>query len=395
MTSGPSQHGGRRRRVLVMCGAFEPGFRGGGPIRSVANIVDTAPADVDIWLVTSDRDLGSRKPYPGLSGTSVRRGRARVFYVNTRRPAHWLRLWRELRTAPFDLLYVNSLFEPVFTVLPIVASRMHLIRAEAILVAPRGELSAGALSLKALKKRLFLIYWGRLLRHSAVLWHASADLEAREIRAVFPWADVEVTPNLVALSDEPIRVPEVHDGPMRLVFIGRISPMKNLTFALEALRTLSHPADFDIYGPVEDRRYWSRCRAIINRMPTNVRVRFHGELRHDEVRSTFACYDAFVFPTRGENFGHVIAESLSASCPVICSDQTPWTEVLTAGGGVVVPMMTATDLGAVLDRYAAMQPDERLRAREAAGAAYRSWRKATSGTNVLDRARFAALSGRR
>ena len=34
--------------------------------------------------------------------------------------------------------------------------------------------------------------------------------------------------------------------------------------------------------------------------------------------------DLFVFPTLGENFGHVIFESLEASTPVLVSDQTPW-----------------------------------------------------------------------
>jgi glycosyltransferase involved in cell wall biosynthesis len=46
------------------------------------------------------------------------------------------------------------------------------------------------------------------------------------------------------------------------------------------------------------------------------------------VREVFSRYDAFVLPTLGENVGHVIAESLSASCPVICSDETPWTDLL-------------------------------------------------------------------
>jgi hypothetical protein len=68
-------------RVLVTCGVFKPGSRGGGPIRSVANVVDTAPNDVDIMLVTRDRDLGSSEPYGGLSGQCVPRGRARVFYL--------------------------------------------------------------------------------------------------------------------------------------------------------------------------------------------------------------------------------------------------------------------------------------------------------------------------
>jgi len=38
----------------------------------------------------------------------------------------------------------------------------------------------------------------------------------------------------------------------------------------------------------------------------------------------FSKYDLFFFPTRGENYGHVIAESLSVGTSVLTSDQTPW-----------------------------------------------------------------------
>src|SRR4030081_1819536 len=101
-------------RVLATCGFFEPGFRGGGPVRAVAHIVDTVSEHVDLTLVTRDRDLGSPEPYPGLAGSWVDRGRSRVFYLDIGNVAQWWRLWRELRATPFDLLYVNSLWAPAY-----------------------------------------------------------------------------------------------------------------------------------------------------------------------------------------------------------------------------------------------------------------------------------------
>jgi glycosyltransferase involved in cell wall biosynthesis len=44
----------------------------------------------------------------------------------------------------------------------------------------------------------------------------------------------------------------------------------------------------------------------------------------DDVPGTFAQYDLFAFPSRGENFGHVVLESLSVGTPVLVSDRTPW-----------------------------------------------------------------------
>jgi glycosyltransferase involved in cell wall biosynthesis len=371
-------------RVLMTSQVFEPGFRGGGPVRSIARIVDTVSDRIGVALVTRDRDHGAATPYDGLSGRWLRRGGANVYYLGTRSVRQWLRLLRELRRQRFDLLYVNSLWAPMFTILPVLAVRAGVINADRVLIAPRGELSPGALALKGTKKRLFLRWWGAVLRDMAVVWHASTPMEAGDIRSVCPWAAVEVNGNQTALPAEPRSPDTVNTGPIRLVFISRITAKKNLDLALCALSRVVSPFVFDIYGPVEDERYWAECRSIIRDMPPNARVTYHGEVHPDEVRETFAGYDAFVFPTRGENFGHVIAESLSVSCPVVCSTETPWTGLLAAGGGTVVRDLSVNGLRMALQRLAAEAPLERARRRIAAGEAFRRWRSDAPDVNILD-----------
>jgi glycosyltransferase involved in cell wall biosynthesis len=292
-------------------------------------------------------------------------------------------------------LYVNSLWNPVFTIIPIVAARLGIIRARKVLIAPRGELTPGALSLKNKKKRLFLKWWGPFLKSMDVTWHASSDNEVSQIRAVVPWAHVEVSRVQTSLPFEPLAATAANGGCARLVFIGRISPMKNLDLILSTLQNLSKPVELDIYGPLEDVDYWSKCRSFIRQVPSFVQVKYRGELAPSEVRRTFSDYDAFIFPTLGENFGHVIAESLSASCPVVCSDRTPWTSLLERGGGAIVRDLTAVGLGKALERIAAMSPSDRLQARQTAGMAYRSWRKGAVGPNILEQARRSEWSSRR
>lgn len=374
-------------RVLVTCGAFEPGYRAGGPIRSVARIVDTVPDDIEILLVTSDRDAGDTEPYPGLSGRWVTRGRVRIFYLDTGRIRQWLRLWRDLRAAPADLLYVNSLLAPTFSLLPILAAATRLIGARKILIAPRGELSPGALALKSGKKRTFLKLWVPLLRRLNTAWHASTVMEQADIEKLCPAARVETVGNQTALPDEPHSVDAAVPGPARMVFISRISPKKNLDLLLAALRNVSQPVELDIYGPLEDAAYWKHCEALIADHPAHVRAVYRGELLPTAVRETFSRYDLFAFPTKGENFGHVIAESLSASCPVLCSNQTPWTETLDNGGGLVVDELTEVTLTKELARVAGMSPAERLAMRRGAGEAYRRWRASLIEENILVRVR--------
>ena len=134
-------------------------------------------------------------------------------------------------------------------------------------------------------------------------------------------------------------LPRTHDSDvLQAVFVSRISPMKNLLAVGQALRLCRERVHLTIGGPAEDTAYWQRCQDDLRVVPSNVTVDYVGEVPAKDVRSMFARSDVFVFPTRGENFGHVVAESLSASCPVVCGVGTPWEEeVLAAGGRLVRP----------------------------------------------------------
>jgi glycosyltransferase involved in cell wall biosynthesis len=283
-------------------------------------------------------------------------------------------------------MYVNSLWEPYFSLLPLILSVLRILPVQAVLLAPRGELSVGALSLKTRKKRWFLRAWRPLLSHMNLTWHASSEMEASEIRAAFPSANTRICIG----NDFPVaalaaaEAAQLHHGLPKFVYIGRISAKKNLHVAIDALAMVPTPATFDIYGPLEDRKYWSTCERKIAALPDHISVTYCGELAPNQVVSAFGLYDAFVFPTLGENFGHVIAESLASSCPVICSDQTPWTPVLEAGGGQVVRDLTPAALGAVLTQWAAMSAAEIAVARDAARAAFLAWFGQQDCSNVLD-----------
>lgn len=372
-------------RVVVTCPTFEPGFRGGGPVKSVAQIIDSAPSDLDVVLITSDRDLGASDPYPALSGRWVRRATASVFYLSRRSPAQWARLIVALRRRPIKLLYVNSLWEPYFSVAPIALSVLGIIPAKLLLIAPRGELSQAALAIKARKKRWFLRFWRPVLGRANLAWHASTESEASDISACFPGSNIIVCSDRARIVTVASAHSEADQGrPTRFISIGRISPIKNLHVAIEALASLSNLVTFDIFGPIEDEKYWAECQRKIAVLPASVSVGYRGELNPSDVADTFARYDAFVFPTLSENFGHVVAESLAAACPVICSDRTPWTAVLADGGGQVIASPTSATLGPVLKKWANMSRRELVESSRAAHDAFLRWSSELDESHILD-----------
>ena len=143
------------------------------------------------------------------------------------------------------------------------------------------------------------------------------------------------------------------------MFLSRIAPKKNLMYGLKVVdRITAGRVMFDIFGPVEDRRYWMECERWI-RSTTNPRVqhRYRGELPHGQVHPVLARYDLMLFPTLGENFGHIVPEALAAGCPVVVSDQTPWDEIGRAGAGWVIPLDSPQDWLAAIQEI--VDADER------------------------------------
>ncbi len=358
-SSGPPRDG--RWRVVVLTPYYLPGYRGGGPIRSLANLIESLGDDFDFLVVTSDRDAGQKRAHENIVRRRWQRvGKATVFYIPSRR-ATVVQIARLLRATPHDAIYLNSLFAPSFTVGVLLLRRVGIVPSAPLVLAPRGELTPGALVHKARKKTMWMRVARRLGLYDGVLWQSTNPSESDEIRAHFgAHQRVHLAPNL---SEHPprswteFRVPKTA-GRVRMVFLSRLTRKKNLSGALEILSRVRGRAGLDVYGPLEDRDYWEECRALITRLASNLTVQYCGELRHDQVVPRIAGYDALFLPTLGENFGHVIFESLAAGTPVLISDRTPWRDLARLGVGWDLPLEEPEGFASVIERLVAMSDAE-------------------------------------
>ena len=61
---------------------------------------------------------------------------------------------------------------------------------------------------------------------------------------------------------------------------------------------------------------------------------YHGEIAPDFVAEVLAQQHVFIMPSKSENFGHAIAESLSVGKPVITSNNTPWNNLEQNNAGI-------------------------------------------------------------
>lgn len=384
-----------RINILCVTDYYLPGFKGGGPIRTLANLRELLADEVEFAVFTRDRDLGSGAPYSGIkANTWLKTGSGPVFYAD---PASFNArgLKRAMEGQQFNVLYLNSFFGFRSSIESCFAFRNSAIP---ILLAPRGEFSEGALAIKKLKKQAFLTLARSLGLYRNVHWHASTALEAQDILRQFPEASGRIhlaaDPVVVGPEAKASTMPK-RPGHLRMAFISRISPMKNLDGLLRTLAAVRCPVELGIYGPVEDEAHWQICRELIGALPPNINAVFHGPIAPDEVSATFARHDLFAFPTHGENFGHVIFESLRAGTPVLISNQTPW-QPSPSGAVTVLPLDDQEAWRQAIENAASLDAAEQEN-RRAATLDYARNYAANSDTKIhnLEMFRAVAANGRR
>lgn len=328
--------------ILVITPYFLPGYNGGGPIRSIQGLVQELDKDFLFRIITSDRDLGSLSPYSEIEadrwietyGAIVRYCSPRRLTVSSMSDA--------IRGVKHDILYLNSFFSPQFSIAPLLARRLGGIPAAPTILAPRGEFSRGALAIKSLKKRSYIAAGKALRLFDDLHWHASTEYELDDIRSAMKvsTSSISIATNLAPTSGHSAsqHISRTQGSPLRVLFLSRISPKKNLDFALNVLAGLEHPINFTIAGPEEDAAYSLHCHNIARGLPKHIIVNWIGSVPPHDVSNVMASNDLFFLPTQGENFCHVVIEALASGTPVLLSDTTPWRKLGELGIGHDLPL---------------------------------------------------------
>ncbi|UXH77637.1 glycosyltransferase family 4 protein [Roseateles amylovorans] len=353
--------------VLIFVPNYFPGYMSGGIARTVLNTVEWLGDEFSFLIVTRDRDLGSDQPYDLPRGKWVPMGRSHVRYLAPDELG--LSALADLvNGTPHDILHLNSFFDPIFTIKLLLLMRLGRIQPRRVVMSPRGEFVEGPLRIKYPKKKLYIElsrlagFYGRNMR-----WHASSPHEAQGIVKAMRLPGERVR----SAIDLPIRdaAAFASESPpqsrLRVVFLSRLTREKNLDGALRILQRVRSEIDFDIIGPQEDPAYWSECDALLKQLPLQVHARYLGPVAPEEVFQCLAGYDVFLFPSHGENYGHVIAESIAVGTRVLISQNTPWRDLATDGVGWDLALADPDAFARVLDELADQPPEARAAVRPA------------------------------
>jgi len=200
-----------------------------------------------------------------------------------------------------------------------------------LVVSPRGTISDWALGFHGFRKRVF---W-RLLQGPAVrgaaCFHATCESEYKDIRKLGLVQPICILPNGI---DVPPLLRPPTSGRRRLLFLGRIHPMKGVTTLLHAWRAIQHRfRDWELHvvGP-DDNGHLADVRALVGALKLD-RLVLSAPLYGTDKLNAYRAADLFVLPTYSENFGMTVAEALAAGTPAVVTVGAPWSRLPDEGAG--------------------------------------------------------------
>jgi glycosyltransferase involved in cell wall biosynthesis len=148
--------------------------------------------------------------------------------------------------------------------------------------------------------------------------------------------------NLGDFSRQPGRVRE-KGRPLRLLFVGAMTPLKGLHYLLGAFAKLGGDTELWLVGVLPSDPVLGRM--IEDCADLTGRVRVIGPVPQARLKGIYNECDLFVLPSLSDGWGMVVSQALACGLPVVVSDMTGAKELVVPGSnGHVVRTGDADDL---------------------------------------------------
>jgi glycosyltransferase involved in cell wall biosynthesis len=186
----------------------------------------------------------------------------------------------------------------------------------------------------------------RMIRQSRAVVAASPG-EVRDLQEIVPSNKLVYRPNGIDVdkfknlsSGDQLRIRWNLSPHERVVlFIGRISPIKNLEQLILAFAEASIPKTrLVLVGPSLEEKYIQRLRSVVSTKQLQRRATFAGPLYEEEQRAALGLADLFVLPSLNESFGNAAGEAVAAGVPVLLTNTCGIAHLIDGRAGLAVPL---------------------------------------------------------
>ena len=145
-----------KKNIAVLIDWYLPGNKAGGPVKSVYSMLNVLKDEFNFFVITTNHDLGSATPYKNVESDKwVKYNDIPVYYFS-KENLKSNNLLEVINGISPDLVYLNSFWSYNFSLVPLRFKKAGKLKAD-IVLAPRGMLGKGAMSIKPLKKKISYI----------------------------------------------------------------------------------------------------------------------------------------------------------------------------------------------------------------------------------------------
>lgn len=233
------------------------------------------------------------------------------------------------------------------------------------LISPRGMFHSEALSQKSNKKKVYLKITKFLFNQKNIIFQASNEYERSQIELALKFKPkIFNLENPVMAPVEKIKNIKIENKTIKLLYVSRICEHKNLLLLIISLKMFcektKYKIDLNIYGFIEEKEYWSRCKKEMKNLPSSLEIFYKGTINSINKVDIFNNHHFLFLLSKSENFGNIIYECISAGRPVFISDNTPWHGLKKIEGGIVTNLNKNNILNS-LERIICLSNSEYLR----------------------------------
>jgi glycosyltransferase involved in cell wall biosynthesis len=317
-------------KILHFTPMYAPAWRYGGVVRSTTLLCEMlAQLGHQVTVVTTTAGTDHE---PSRKFVEVERSGVNVLYtpcvstpLGVDAPALDEILDRAVRD--HDVFHITAIWQPTGRRAHAAATR----RNRAYVVSPRGALSPFSFSHGRWKKAPYWLLVERRIAVDAAFLHATSPLEEEELRELLPRQRVATVPNAVdaelwsfnAAGGRAWRARHgISADEFVVMHVGRLEPKKNVEFLVDAMQMAAdgRRLTLAIVGSALKPHHEAQLASRLRDYPGRV-VRVADTPDAGELTAAYSAADAVAMPSRHENFGNVLLESLLCGTPVLASRQ--------------------------------------------------------------------------
>ena len=284
-------------------------------MRSIAKLCESLVSDgSDLLVLTTTANGDSELIVRTDIEYSIAGVRVRYHHRWTKDHTHFSPglLLRTLRLCRrYDVVHIHSWWNLV----SVLACLACLLRGTRPVVTLRGTLSDHTFKHNHTRaKRFFHKIVGRLILRNAAL-HVTSQKEYQEVCNSVPGAKCWIIPNILHLTFDQVAIEDRDESILRLLFVGRVHPIKNLELMLQALLLTGEQfhVRLDILGDGES-TYLNYLKEKYQQLN---QVYWHGNVDGKKKLTFMQNADTLVLLSHTENFGNVVLEALSQGTSVL------------------------------------------------------------------------------